>query len=105
MSWPRRVRIPVRVISRRFVTVYVVVSQPRKGLITNQAMTRNARPQMTTQSSGPSLPLGKLATNPAAPATTISTNAGPSSALTWVRICLLYTSDAADDLTRVDLGG
>src|SRR5665811_1644606 len=23
----------------------------------------------------------------------------------WVSICLLYTSDAADDLTRVDLGG
>src|SRR5665811_565960 len=24
---------------------------------------------------------------------------------TFVRVCLLYTSDAADDLTRVDLGG
>ncbi|GAB5857325.1 hypothetical protein JMUB7535_26890 [Staphylococcus aureus] len=23
----------------------------------------------------------------------------------WTRACLLYTSDAADDLTRVDLGG
>src|SRR5665811_2115958 len=23
----------------------------------------------------------------------------------WSRTCLLYTSDAADDLTRVDLGG
>src|SRR5665811_2586165 len=23
----------------------------------------------------------------------------------WARVCLLYTSDAADDLTRVDLGG
>src|SRR5665811_1653987 len=23
----------------------------------------------------------------------------------WIYLCLLYTSDAADDLTRVDLGG
>src|SRR5680860_1188774 len=101
MSWPRRVRIPVRVISRRLVTVYVVVSQPRKGLITNQAMTRNARPQMTTRSSGPSLPLGKLATNPAAPATTSSTNAGPSNALTWVRIETTTNSSSLSSLREI----
>src|SRR5665811_516527 len=30
---------------------------------------------------------------------------GPMPSIAWSRTCLLYTSDAADDLTRVDLGG
>src|SRR5665811_626091 len=30
---------------------------------------------------------------------------GQMTAGSWIYICLLYTSDAADDLTRVDLGG
>ena len=30
---------------------------------------------------------------------------GPIESCTEIQVCLLYTSDAADDLTRVDLGG
>ena len=35
----------------------------------------------------------------------IYTNFGASSTAAISTACLLYTSDAADDLTRVDLGG
>jgi len=35
----------------------------------------------------------------------LSTHRGPDTGWGWATGCLLYTSDAADDLTRVDLCG
>src|SRR5665811_1885228 len=49
--------------------------------------------------------------DPNRPAGSAFSNASPSVCWplilrrTWAYVCLLYTSDAADDLTRVDLGG
>src|SRR5665811_1331870 len=51
-----------------------------------------------------------VTTNPMCPLTSVTTICGmrghESHRLSWQgNTCLLYTSDAADDLTRVDLGG
>src|SRR5688500_17026497 len=101
MSWPRRVSSPVRVISRRLVTVYVVVSQLRNGRTTNQSTKSSATAHTTSSSTSRASPLGSVLRYPATAATRISTSAGTSSALTWVRVERTTTSSSFSSFREI----